>query len=281
MATAAAPWRDAFTSDLESMKSPTFTLSSLHRASSPSSPQTPQFLPRARTVVYRGMWASLQPNSKNKNPAPLNPSHTYETDLPTCTTDVRMEKVGEMLDSQGTGRSSSGGGKASASASASSRVGGPIEAVFWVPDRMTQWRLRGHVCMVGPDIDSDRDVSVREHLAPYMRPVRGNVASWSWSRELTAHFGNLSPLMRGSFRNPPPGTPLSSPAGCFDGLGLGQEVDDLDDDVARKNFRVLIIVPAEVDKVDLSDAKKGRRWNYLLERTVGGDEVWKVTELWP
>jgi hypothetical protein len=126
--------------------------------------------------------------------------------------------------------------------------------------------------MIGPDIDSDEASSAREALMPYMREA-GDTEKWSWARELTAHFGNLSPLMRGSFRNPPPGTPITETPG--EGLRLGQTVDDLEDEISRRNFRVLVIVPEEVDRVDLSDPEKGRRWNYKLEAE------WKETELWP
>ncbi|KIE01008.1 zn 2cys6 transcription factor, partial [Metarhizium majus ARSEF 297] len=256
-----APWRAAFLSHIEQVQQPTFALSSLHPASPPSSSSScaPQFVPRARTVVYRGMWASLTPNPKN--PAQLNPA-SYETDLPTITTDARMEKVSEIF-------SASNGGD-------SSGIGGAVEAVFWFPDSMTQWRLRGHACLLGPDIDSLEASSTREALAPYMR--KAGDAEWSWSRELTAQFGNLSPFMRGTFRNPPPGTPITQVPG--EGLGLGQVVEDLEDEVARKNFRVLVIVPEEVDRVDLSNPERGQRWNYTLERR-GHAAEWKETELWP
>ncbi|KHN97928.1 FMN-binding split barrel-related protein [Metarhizium album ARSEF 1941] len=257
----AAPWRDAFLSHVKQLKQPTFTLGSLHRASPPSQSSAPEFVPRARTVIYRGVWASLNPNSKN--PAQLNRA-SYETDLPTTTTDARMEKVSEMFPtSKGT----------------TSGIGGAVEAVFWTPDSMTQWRLRGHICMIGPDIDSFEASTTREFLAPYMRQVGHADTEWSWSRELTAQFGNLSPSMRGSFRNPPPGTPITQkPA---EGLGLGQSVEDLEDEVARKNFRVLVIVPEEVDRVDLSNPERGQRWNYRLERAGEDGAEWKETELWP
>ncbi|KAG6027547.1 hypothetical protein E4U41_000896 [Claviceps citrina] len=253
---AAAPWRDAFTSDMESMKPPNFTLSSVYQVS-PSS-----FLPRARTVVYRGMWASLVPNSKN--PAALNPA-SYQTDLPTITTDARMDKVSELFPT-----STPAGCPLSAK-------GGPVEAVFWAAESQTQWRLRGQAYMIGPDIDSDHATSVRESLLPYMRKIRPEEQTdeyWSWSRELTAHFGNVSPLMRGTFRNPPPGTPRHEEP--EQGLRLSQKVEDLHDTVARQNFRVLVIVPEEVDRVGLADAEGGRRWKYTLEK-----EAWRETELWP
>lgn len=255
----AAPWREAFLSHIEQLKQPTFTLSSLHSATPSEPSSTSHLVPRARTVVYRGMWASLAPNPKNS--AQLNPT-SFQTDLPTVTTDARMEKVSEMF----TG----------SDPDSLSNVGGPVEAVFWFPESMTQWRLRGPIFMIGPDIDSAEASPVKEELMPYMRRV--GTSEWNWSRELTAHFGNLSPLMRGTFRNPPPGTPVTQKPEA--GLGLGQVVEDLKDEIARKNFRVLVIVPEEVDRVDLSDPERGRRWNYRLDRAGNGAE-WSEAELWP
>ena len=95
-----APWRAAFVSHVEKLKSPTFTLSNLHPISSSSSSDSAiKFGPRARTVVYRGMWAALPVNPKNT--AELNPEGVYESDLLTITTDCRMEKIRELFKSQG------------------------------------------------------------------------------------------------------------------------------------------------------------------------------------
>ena len=275
MATAAsspAPWRESFLSHIKTMQSPEFVLSTLHLVgdASQSSPSASQFTPRARTVIFRGLWACLPVNPKNT--AELNPD-VYESDLPTITTDSRMDKVPELL-----------GSASSAAANSQSGAGGPVEAVFWAAEPHTQWRIRGRAYLIGPDIDSPSADPVRAALETHMRSTSSSEAasrgshSWSWSRELTAHFGNLSPGMRGSFRNPPPGTPLSeTPA---QGLGLGQKVEGLHDEVARANFRVLVVVPEEVDRVDLTDPDRGRRWNYKL---MGSDctATWKVTELWP
>jgi hypothetical protein len=64
---------------------------------------------------------------------------------------------------------------------------------------------------------------------------------------------------------------------------LGATVSQLDDPVARKNFRLVIIVPDEVEQTDLSDPAKARRFRYTFDqsgntRANGG---WKVDELWP
>jgi pyridoxamine 5'-phosphate oxidase len=147
--------------------------------------------------------------------------------------------------------------------------------VFWCSKVKTQWRVRGHAYIIGPDIGSDAAAPVRAAIEKHMR---GSAKDFSFTRELTAHFGNMSPVMRGSFRNPTPGTPLSEKPS--EGEALGQKVEDLHDPIARKNFRVVIIVPEEVDRMDFSDPQKARRWNYLHvgDGTAG---TWKITETWP
>jgi hypothetical protein len=95
--------------------------------------------------------------------------------------------------------------------------------------------------------------------------------------------------MRGSFRGPTPGTPLAGLSGAEKGEGLGQRVDDLEDEGARRNFRVVVIVPDEVDQVDLSDELRPRRWLYVYrgaggEPKLAGGEVigeWEKVEVWP
>lgn len=258
-APAAAPWRSTFLSNIKEMGSPEFTLGTLHPQESSSS--GPQFTPRVRTVIYRGMWAELPVNPKNT--AELNPA-IYQSDLLTFTTDARMDKVPELFDSTaGSQRAQSG-------------PGGPVEAVFWATKPQAQWRLRGRAYVIGPDISTPAGAPVRAALDAYMRRGGNGGGAWDWAREVTAHFGNLSPMMRGTFRNPPPGTPLSEDPG--EGLGLGHKVDDLEDKLSRANFRVVVIVPEEVDRVDLSDQTRPRRWNYVLN---GDNGEWTATELWP
>lgn len=112
---------------------------------------------------------------------------------------------------------------------------------------------------------------------------------FDWEKEVVAHFGNLGSGMRGSFKNPAPGTPRANEPG--EGEGLGQKVGDelLEDQVARRNFRVVVIVPEEVDLVDLSDPADQRRWLYTFvgagaKATKAGGVIegdWEKVELWP
>lgn len=50
------------------------------------------------------------------------------------------------------------------------------------------------------------------------------------------------------------------------------------DSVARENFRVVVIKPEEVEKIDLSDPKESRRQVYIYDSSSGD---WKQEERWP
>jgi pyridoxamine 5'-phosphate oxidase len=263
------------------MDSPEFVFTSLHPSEDKNSP-TP-YVPRARYCIFRGMWAELPENKYND--APQN-ERVYESDLLTLTTDVRMQKVPELFASSpghgGVGQSQGSGG------------GGPVEAVFWVKDVMTQWRIRGEAYIVGQDIEGSGEESsgartAKTKVGERMRVVKEEgMDDWSWVKELTAQFGNLSPGMRGSFKNPIPGSPVSVPPRDRS-LGLGQKVTDLYDEAARKNFRVVIIIPEVVEQIDLTDPERARRWKFTYvglngrhSGQLGGDiGEWKKEELWP
>ncbi|KAH6856791.1 hypothetical protein B0I37DRAFT_426254 [Chaetomium sp. MPI-CAGE-AT-0009] len=311
-----APWRAAFLEHLSLTPSPTFTLATLHpaaaaataaAAAAPLPPPSPS--PRARTCVFRGLWASGLPGNNNnnttRNPAPLNPPGVYESDLPVFTTDARSGKVGELGVGVGAAAAAAavgdgggeGGGKEERMMTGG---GGTVEAVFWVgdPKVRTQWRVRGSAWVLAGDVDGDGEGArvVRGVLEGRMRRVGDEGGDgggdrdrrWSFAREVTAHFGNLSPLMRGSFRAPPPGTPLAA-YHAGKGEELGQRVDDVEDEAARRNFRVVVIVPEEVDQVDLRDELRPRRWLYVyrgvdgVSKLPGGEIIgeWEKVEVWP
>ncbi|KAL0930414.1 uncharacterized protein CTRU02_214489 [Colletotrichum truncatum] len=294
-----APWRAPFLQNVTEMASPEFTLATIHAAPSDAaaSGSTTSASPRLRTVIFRGLWASLPVNPKNT--AELNPP-VYESDMLTLTTDARMAKVPDFF------------GSATPTAGAAGSGGGaPVEACFWT-DAKVQWRVRGEAYILGPDVEHDSPAAadLRSKILGNMRKlseseserrkaedlpseVRDHVSDkeWSFGRELTAHFGNLSPGMRGTFRNPEPGTSRSAnpPDETYK---LGQKVQDLQDKVARANFRVVVIVPTEVDQTDLSDAEDPRRWLYrFVGAEAGGDQKpddgaersngWDKIELWP
>lgn len=286
---APAPWRAQFLDHVNKMDKPSFTLTSQHAQDGHSTP-------RARTCIFRGMWATSPSNPRS--PAPRNPD-LFASDCLALTTDARMAKVPELFAS---GHSSTG---RSAGGVSSSGGGGPVEAMFWVTQAQAQWRVRGRAWVLSPldveDGNSGGAKAARQALSGRMRRTDGGEVGgeveeevgkdgeWSWARELACHFGNLSPGMRGSFKNPPPGTPRAVAPGA--GEGLGQKVGDelLGDEVARRNFRVVVVVPDEVDVCDLSDPADQRRWLYTYlgpageARTAGGEVVdgWEKVEVWP
>lgn len=267
---ATAPWREAFLEHVtQKMASPEFVLSTLTPA--PKGSPTP-YLPRARYCIFRGMWASLPENKHND--APKNPP-AFESDCPTLTTDVRMEKVGQVF-------SSSAGHAETDEQASGSGGGGPVEAVWWVKDASIQWRIRGEAFLVGPDIEGGKETessgvrTTKSEIGKRMRLVdQSKEGEWSWEREVTGHFGNISPGMRGMFKAPPPGLPKDKP---FDDKHEkpGEKVGDLDDETARKNFRVMIIRPEEVEMLNLApDNQKRIHYNYQSD-----SGTWTSYETW-
>ncbi|EER38341.1 conserved hypothetical protein [Histoplasma capsulatum H143] len=160
--------------------------------------------------------------------------------------------------------------------------GGPIEAVFWVKDAMTQWRIKGRAFVIGNESCDAGELWSREIFSD------GGYTRWTWEKEITANFANLSPTMRGSFKNPSPGTSRSEPP-SDPSLKLGLTLDDIHDPVARANFRVVVIVPEEVESVDLTSPENFKRMRWTLTKRIEKNEdsgeagvaTWEATELWP
>lgn len=111
-----------------------------------------------------------------------------------------MEKVSELF--------TTGPGHAEdASQMQGSGGGGPVEAVWWVEEVGLQWRIRGTGWVVrGEDMDQggENDNSgvrtVKSEVGERMRVEKEERREeWSWGREVTGHFGNCSPRMRGEW----------------------------------------------------------------------------------
>ncbi|KAK2780935.1 hypothetical protein FQN53_000887 [Emmonsiellopsis sp. PD_33] len=275
-----APWRALFQSHISKLSSPEFSFSTVYQ--DPNG----KIYPRVRTCVFRGFWAQLDLRDSAKamllkdetdgnKEIRLNPG-IYESDMLTFTTDVRMEKVGQIHSINDDG-------------------GGQVEGVFWVKDAMTQWRIRGRAFVTGGDSHGADEISAKESIRKWMRLREGgendDTKIWSWEREITTQFANLSPIMRGSFKNPPPGTPIPNSV-PNPGVKLGQRVDDLHDPVARANFRVVVIIPEEVESVDLTSPEQAKRIRWTLaekdEDPTNASNTrneprmcWKAVELWP
>jgi pyridoxamine 5'-phosphate oxidase len=288
-----APWKQLFHEHISKMKSPEFVLGTLDNA--PKGSPTP-YVPRVRFCIFRGFWAELPENKHND--AERNPQ-IFASDCPTFTTDVRMEKVGQIF-------ATSAGHAHSNDQIQGSGGGGPVEAVYWITETGTQWRIKGRAFVIADDIEGGEESSgvrtVKSELGKRMRVLEeGKEGDWSWQKELTGFFGNQSPgikgtflselicipakimvltMRSGSFKNPPPGQPTNQP---YDekNLALGQKADDLHDPVARKNWRLVVIVPDSVEQTDLSDPEKARRFRYTFDEGTRANAGWRTEELWP
>ena len=123
-------------------------------------------------------------SSESRRRGGMNPA-VYESDMLAFTTDVRMEKVRQIQPGEG------------------GDVGGEVEAMFWVKDVMTQWRFKGRAFVVGGESGDGMEKANRERIWAWMRTRQaegeGSAGSgpWSWEKEITAHFANMSPIMRG------------------------------------------------------------------------------------
>lgn len=273
-----APWRDGFLADVTAMgDAPEFALATAQ----------PDGQPRVRFCVFRGMWAGLPPPRRRDGGGAARNAAAFESDLPTFTTDVRSAKVAQLF------------AAAAAAPPVASAPAGPVEVVFWARAAAAQWRIRGTAFVVGADIDDDGAAgaaAVRTLVGSRMRATCTAVAAaaWSWRREVEGQFDNLSPILRASFANPPPGSPLAADGGAARRLGQGAAASLDDDPVARENFRVVVIVPDAVERLDLLDAATAQRWLYTFEGTDGERETdddgaqrgaivneWRVQELWP
>ncbi|KAJ5246458.1 hypothetical protein N7468_001441 [Penicillium chermesinum] len=258
---AQAPWREQLSSHLDRTQVYEFTIATIGYDSKGRP------VPRVRTCGCRGFFPELElhPSGQKDMDEQVedggNPP-VYESDLLTFTTDIRMEKL-HQLDASGNA----------------------VEAVFWLKDLMIQWRIKGTALSIGnPSVDS-KEQEHRKALGDWLRPKEGagDIQKWTWEKAVTKYFANHSPVMRGSFKSPPPGQPRSKIPDNPE-LQLGQKVTDLHDPIARENFRVVAIVPEEAEYLDLSNADDVRRWKWDFQ--AAGSEGnstgrWNESELWP
>jgi len=268
-----APWAPLLQTHISHLKPCTFALATLSTHPSPTSllypapPPSPlhqsPLSPRCRTLIHRGSFCCLPENAHN--PLLHHNPRVYDSDLPTFTTDCRMAKV---MGEEATG-------------------GAEVEACFWVEATQNQWRIRGRCWLLSEESPVPPD-EVMARLRK--RGNRGGDGEFSWKKEVQAHFGNLAPAMRGSFANPPPGAPLGNDVGK---LVKGGKVEDryvLADQgtakVARGNFRVGVVVPNVVERVDLTaDEGQARRWVWWWvgedAKADGVQRGWRECETYP
>lgn len=83
-------------------------------------------------------------------------------------------------------------------------------------------------------------------------------------------------FVQGSFKQPPPGRPKSEPYNDGEEK-MGEKITGLDDVVARKHFRVVVIRPEKVEELSLAPDSAGRKIYTFNKETMG----WDMEETWP
>ncbi|KAF3904193.1 hypothetical protein AA313_de0210099 [Arthrobotrys entomopaga] len=281
MSLSPAPWKQALISHVQSLACPTFTLATAAISGGTVSPHV-------RTLIYRGFYGELPPNKHNPQPGNTG----YSSDLITFTTDKRMEKFKDLGEIEGVSTSSS-----SPSAAAAAATTNNVEACFWIPSKENamigkQWRIRGRCFVLPRDIDTTSgggETTTKKWLTERLRGKQGGKGEgFDFGKEYKAHFGNLSPVLRGSFRNPLPGAPKELGTG---GLTPKSPIgdDELNQEVALDNFRVVVIEPTRVEYLDLEGPLKliwvpvggEAEKNEMLEKFGKVDGDWREVEVWP
>lgn len=178
------------------------------------------------------------------------------SDLLTFTTDVRSGKIPDILGPGQADRRASGGG-------------GRVEAVFWVKGVNMQWRVRGDAWVLGPDIGG-AGVGAEAVRSALKGRMRGVGEGWRWEGEWERQFEGMGRELKKGLAGPPPGE-----------VSNGEEGGEFDEEKAKGNFRLVVLRPAEVECVDLTDPEISKRWIYTFVEREGGEGEWKREELNP
>jgi pyridoxamine 5'-phosphate oxidase len=178
--------------------------------------------PAVRTVVFRGFVGE----TRDESPPPELPGGNppAESSLFLVSTDALMAKVGELEQSSGV-----------------------FEVCWWHAGTNQQIRFNGtaHVYRNSPEDFPEA------HLKRYIR-VQGD-REWSWEKERERVWTAHKPGMRGSFRNPPPGTELDDEKKKrLQVVELDSNDNGPDAQEAKDRFCLLVMEVTEIEILDLS-----------------------------
>ena len=175
--------------------------------------------PAVRTVVFRGFVGETRENDQSSKLTGGNPP--AESSLILVTTDALMAKVGELENSNGA-----------------------FEVCWRHAGTNQQIRFNGIAHIYRRNgIDFPQ-----AHLKRYIRTD----GDWTWEKERDRLWKSHKPAMRGSFRNPPPGTPLNAEKKKkLEVVELGGEDDSQDAREAKERFSLVVLEVTEIEFLDL------------------------------
>ena len=261
-------------------------------------------------------WGKLNPQVRARQNA-----EGWESEILTFTTNARMHKAtSEIFYSPPSGnenppeilcaeRTQLWGTSAREGQLTTTGGGAWVEACFWAkePPAQTQWRVGGRCYLLAlediENVNLPYVKEVRQRIEDRVYAPRGVEGGVSYREEILAHFSNLSPGLRASFADEEKGDAggamlVRSGEPLPEGYKLPETVEGLSNEetvpavfggvdggrgeAARKHFRVGVIIPERVDRVDLGErGGAGRRWVYTLEGREKEDRRWVEREVWP
>jgi len=176
--------------------------------------------PSARTVVFRGFVGETRDSNPPENLLAVNPPAV--SSLVLVSTDALAAKVRELEESSGV-----------------------FEVCWWHPGTNQQIRFNGKAHVYRKD---GKLPFPEERLKRYIRTQ----GEWKWDREYYRLWASHQPALRGSFRNPPPGTPLNSEKGNkLNVVELGPEDDGPEAREAKSRFSMLVLEIAQLEILNL------------------------------
>ena len=154
-------------------------------------------------------------------------------------------------------------------------VGAPYEVCWWHSATSQQIRFHGKAWLV----TQAAILSGKLPAVSWVKPIESK--TWSWETELNAQWKSMSPAMRGTFRNPGPGTALESKEQRQKLKVVKMETGDEalengEGDEARSRFSLVVLQVEEVEILDLNSPPGSRTLWTLID---GKD--WKKQDLCP
>ena len=183
----------------------------------------PKPRPAVRTVVFRGSVGETRGDSPPAQLPVGNPP--AESSLFLVSTDVLMAKVGEL-----------------------EQTNGVFEVCWWHAGTNQQIRFNGIAHVYRRNGQGEFPES---HLKRYIQ-IQGD-QEWTWDKEHERLWTAHKPGMRGSFRNPPPGSELDElKKKKLQVVELDSEDNGPDAQEAKGRFSLVVMEVNEVEILDLS-----------------------------
>jgi len=231
--------------------------------------------PAVRTVGFRGFIGEPKDNKPDTPDKFRGANPPAQSSLILLSTDALMSKVSEI---EGTG--------------------GVYEVCWWHAGTNQQIRFSGvaHLLRRNAKIEFP-EARLKKYIS-----VQGE-GGWSWEAERERMWRSHKPGLRGSFRNPPPGSPLDSEnkKKKLKAVELDGDDDGPDAQEAKERFSLVVLEITELEILDLDPPPvsgtcglqslkmlihaclqgKRCRWTLSIESSNESERSWHMIELCP